>query len=293
MDELTNAIDIAANSLSLTDRGWNFLRRYALPRLGTIRKRSGDSELRSSITAPDGTSWQFETRSSDDQVRNGLAIAKEAFENLGSEDYSEEDLEDEWQDRFWDDAKRKYTQDAQSTYARILAGELRHPGSVSKMSLSVLDDLDAETAKTFQRYCTLSAQFGDLTALMHVTSTMDCMANALAEFGVSYVDIGRLAEHDLVRDTSARLPAERYCIRTTNIGRIVSDYFSISGVAYALEPVSGMDYKDIDIVMATSVGNELSQMIEQSTDVNIEVYTSKLFREIEKMGTKVIRVNLD
>lgn len=291
MDDLSTALDVTANSLSLTTRGWNLLRRIALPRLGTLRPSTGDSELRSTITAPDGTSWEFEARTSPEQVRNALAIGKEAFEMVGPEDFPAEDLDDEWQDRFWDDAKRKYSDDARSTYARILAGELRQPGSISKLSLSVLDNLDEETARIFQRYCTLAARFGPITALIHEPTTMDCMDNALAEFGITYVDIGRLAEYDLVRDTTSGMRSAGYFLRTTASGRIAEAYFTISSVAYALEAVSGKEYEALGVVMATSAGNEIARIVEPSKDVDVEAYTTKLFGELEKQGAKVVPID--
>ena len=241
MDELTSWLGTTEDSLGLTERGWS-LAKLALPRLGIFRKANGDMALGFSITAPDGTSWQFEARGSDEQVRNALAIAREAFENLAYEDLLAEDVDEEWQDRFWDDAKRKYTQEARSVYAKILAGELKQPGSVSKMTLSVLDDLDQRTAEIFQRYCTLAARFSRITAVMYEPPGLDWADNGLAEFGVNYEDIGRLAEHGLIRDTSSQMEATLYFDKTEYIPNAVTLQFMIAGTAYNLKAVPGKDY---------------------------------------------------
>ncbi|MXX79947.1 MAG: DUF2806 domain-containing protein [Chloroflexi bacterium] len=290
MEELADLLGTTEDSLSLTGRGWS-LGKLALPRLGTFRKATGDSELGFSITAPDGTSWQFVARGSDEQVRNALAIAKEAFENLAYEVFSTEDVDEEWQDRFWDDAKRKYTQEARSVYAKILAGELRQPGSISKMTLSVLDDLDQRTAEIFQRYCTLAARFSRITAVMYEPPDLDWADNGLAEFGVDYEDIGRLAEHGLIRDASSQMEATLYIDRTEDIPNAVTLQFMIAGTAYNLKAVPGKDYTHMQIVLATATGNELARFVEPSPDVDVHAYTSKLFGEMEKKGARVVQVN--
>ena len=292
MDELTNALDVAENSLSLTERGWNFLTRFPLPRLGTLRKSSGDAELRSSITAPDGTSWQFEARTSPGQVRNALAIGKEAFESLGPGDFSTEDLDDEWQDRFWDDAKRKYTQDAQAIYASILAGELRQAGSFSKKTLSILDDLDEKAARTFQRYCTLAAQFGRLKALIHAPPNWDCMANELSEFGITYTDVGTLAAHGLVRDQVAALGTEQFMYRDEPPPETPIHYFAFARDIYVLEDTEEVRLTDLAVILATDAGNELASIVEPATSVDLEAYKRRLFEELDDMGAKVRHIGM-
>ena len=289
--EVTDVLDVTENSLSLGERSWKLYGKLALSWLGVLRKRTAVSELRSSITAPDGTIWEFETRSSEEQLRNGLEIAKEAFEDLGSEDFSVDGLDEEWHDRFWDDAKRKYTQDARSTYARILAGELRHPGSVSRLTLSVLDDLDEKTAKVFQRYCTLAARFPGATALMYEPPDLDWSENGLEEFGVTYSDIGLLAEHRLVRDTSSTVEADMFFVLPEDDSDLVRFSFVISNVTYRLQAVSGKEYKRMSVVVATTAGDELARMVEPSATVDVAAYTSKLFGEMESKGARVVRAD--
>lgn len=82
---------------------------------------------------------------------NREAIAKKAIENLVDEPPapSSDGPSDEWLDVFERDAGRATSERVRDLYARVLAGEIRQPGSFSLSTLKLLNVLDSQIASTF------------------------------------------------------------------------------------------------------------------------------------------------
>ena len=56
-------------------------------------------------------------------------------------------------DKFEEHAGAKYDEDAQRLWARLLTGELNKPGSYSRKSMRILDDMEREDAEAFASLC--------------------------------------------------------------------------------------------------------------------------------------------
>ena len=77
------------------------------------------------------------------------------------------------------------TEHMQELFARILSGEIQNPGSFSKRTLRVAEQLDQETAKSFQRLCSM--------ALVQDTGVLvDSKCRALRTFGRRPDDVSRI-----------------------------------------------------------------------------------------------------
>lgn len=66
-----------------------------------------------------------------------------------------EDISDDWLNRFRGSACQKSTEEAQKLFAKVLAGEIRKPGSFSLKALTTLADMDQKVAQLFQTFCSL------------------------------------------------------------------------------------------------------------------------------------------
>ena len=99
--------------------------------------------------------WQFQQ---DKRLHNIQAVAEAAAAELGDEtvpgDNPDPDLD--WAARFFSGVQDVSSAEMQELWARVLAGEVRRPGSTSIRSLEILRNLDRRTAKVFQRLCALS-----------------------------------------------------------------------------------------------------------------------------------------
>lgn len=64
-----------------------------------------------------------------------------------------EELSPEFQSRFAEYAKVASTEDLRARWGRVLATEIRKPGTFSPKVLRIVDELDADTAFLFERFC--------------------------------------------------------------------------------------------------------------------------------------------
>lgn len=90
--------------------------------------------------------------------KNRDAVAMEAVERLtdnpptDEENADKEPLSDDWMNVFADYAENASSDSLQQLWGRILAGEIRRPGSFSLTTLRVISELDKEIAQKFEKY---------------------------------------------------------------------------------------------------------------------------------------------
>lgn len=65
------------------------------------------------------------------------------------------EISDDWLNEFRDVACKKSSEEAQDLFAKVLAGEIRKPGSISLLALTTLANMDQEVAKLFNTFCSL------------------------------------------------------------------------------------------------------------------------------------------
>ena len=89
-------------------------------------------------------------------------------------------------------------------FGRILAGEIKRPGSFSIGTIQSLGRLDQTTANLFSAFCNISFALsiqGQMVLFprIHTCSLGSAGGNSLAKFGLSYANLARLAEEGLIR----------------------------------------------------------------------------------------------
>ena len=99
--------------------------------------------------------WQFQQ---DKRIHNIRAVAEAAAAELGDETVSGDDPAPDldWAARFFSGVQDVSSAEIQELWARVLAGEVRRPGSTSIRTLEILRNLDRRIAAAFQRLCALS-----------------------------------------------------------------------------------------------------------------------------------------
>jgi len=94
--------------------------------------------------------------------KNKDAVLKEALDHLSGsaesavaveETANSEDLAPEFLDRFERYAAEASTDDLRSRWGRVLAREVRTPGSMSNRAMRIVDELDPRTAQLFEQVC--------------------------------------------------------------------------------------------------------------------------------------------
>lgn len=128
------------------------------------------------------------------------AKAVEEFKNDPPTQDSESEIDEDWLSMFSRIAEQKSNADVQLFLAKILAGEIRKPGSYSPQTIQILSTLSQNVAQLFQRFCDVSysqAQVG-ITGLF-TEPFGQAGSNALAPLGLSYGSLTTLQDAGLIQ----------------------------------------------------------------------------------------------
>ena len=115
-------------------------------------------------------------------------------------DWSKVDLghfNPEFRRRWVSEASNVSDETLQDLWARLLAGELESPGSVSNDTMSIARDLKKERAEEFQTLCSAALCDVDGTPAI-VVGCGSPGSNSLQPYGLSYDVLMRLAHHRLI-----------------------------------------------------------------------------------------------
>ena len=85
------------------------------------------------------------------RLSNVQSVVERAAGLLDGKEVSDHKPDSDWSDRFFDDAQNVSSEDLQTIWARILAGEVESPGRTSLRTLSILKDMTQEEARQFHR----------------------------------------------------------------------------------------------------------------------------------------------
>ena len=103
----------------------------------------------------------------------------------------------EFRRRWISEASNVSDETLQDLWARLLAGELESPGSVSNDTMSIARDLNKERAEEFQTLCSAALCNPDRKPMI-VVGCGSPGANSLRPYGLSYDVLVRLAHHRLI-----------------------------------------------------------------------------------------------
>lgn len=139
-----------------------------------------------------------------EQLNRESVVDKTAEElklNPPTEDTNKE-IDDDWLEMFSKISESKSNEDIQLILSKILAGEIKKPGSFGARSLQTLILLDQETALIFRKFCSISyesAQFGETHLICEPFGSPG--NNGLKEFGLNYVSLTQLQDAGLIQNS--------------------------------------------------------------------------------------------
>ena len=134
--------------------------------------------------------------------RNIGSVVGQTAELLGDKDVPDQEPDHDWTARFFNYIQDVSSEEMQLLWAKVLAGQIEQPGSVSIRALSILRNLDNATAKLFQLLCSACVKIspdGSLVLDARVPSLgRNAGENSLQKFGLSYGNLNILNEHGLI-----------------------------------------------------------------------------------------------
>ena len=200
-------------------------------------------------------------------------------------DWAKVDLDQfnpEFRRRWISEASNVSDETLQDLWARLLAGELESPGSVSNDTMSIARDLSKERAEEFQTFCSAALCNLDGTPII-VVGCGNPGANSLEPYGLSYDVLMRLAHQRLINNEMNT---------ATNIGigsRLPKVGVRQQNSAWALrwsDETQGPDAVHLmSGILFTPAGKELFAVVEKTPN---PAYTAAMLKALEQGGWTVI-----
>lgn len=133
---------------------------------------------------------------------NKAAVARQALEALANDpplvdEAPAASIDVDWLNYFSDVAAQKSGEEMQRLMGKILAGEIRKPGSFSPMTINVLSTLTPAVAQKFELLCSVAIEMNGMS-FIPITVFPKLLSTGIPEIGLSYVDLLTLRSHQLL-----------------------------------------------------------------------------------------------
>lgn len=202
-----------------------------------------------------------------------LNAAKElSGNNQKLEDSSgEEEISGDWLNEFENIARLKSSDEMKVAFGKILAGEIKKPGSFSIRTIKLISQLDNHAAILFQLFCSqvISLRIGNKIIDARVVSFNGSAAiNTLSNYGLSFDKLNILQEYGLIIAEYNSWMGYSPCITNEKNRTQAAMYYQ--NKKYGLVPIDREKYdKELKLygVALTNSGKELLDIITiQQTD---------------------------
>jgi len=185
-------------------------------------------------------------------------------------DDTDKEIDEDWLEMFSRISESKSNEDIQLILSKILAGEIKRPGSFGPKSLQTLTLLDQETAMIFRKFCSVSyecPQLGNSLTQLICEPFGDPGNNGLEKYGLQYSNLTQLQDAGLIQhDLNAWRSIHSALFQIPF--KIGQNTYQLRSTAETL-----LEQKKIKIINFTKVGLELRSVLEMETD---NAYNEKL-----------------
>ena len=189
--------------------------------------------------------------------------------NQGGNNSEEKTISDVWLNIFETVARPQSTEEGQLLFGRILAGEIRNPGSYSILALKTLGELDQSIAALFKGLCSvcivLKNPVDDTLIDIRVPSLWDSPGkNGLRKYGLPFNKLNTLNEYGLI--ISDYNSGVDYQVSIMDKDHQVLAPFRHQGQYWALLPSPEREHSEefrIWGIALSRVGRELFHIVDQ------------------------------
>ena len=207
---------------------------------------------------------------------NIASVVRQAASQLGDKGVANNEPDHDWTARFFSDVQDVSSEEMQSLWAKVLAGEVERAGSTSIRTLGILKNIDQDTARLFRKFCSacvfLSPDGKTLMDARVPSLGGNAASNSLKAYNLNFDALNVLNEHGLIisdynswydyklsiglgvdnRPQLIRIPfrfQDRYWILIPTSERALNKEFRLSGVALTrsgreLSGVAGLETTD-------------------------------------------------
>ena len=190
--------------------------------------------------------------------------------NQSTDSAEEKTINDDFLNSFEEEARQKSTEDMQLLFGRILAGEIRKPGTYSIRAVKILGQLDQNVAILFKRLCSLCIVLGDPDVGFALDARVPALGgdpnvNALRTYNLAFCDLNILNEYGLITAEYHSSHSYDWSIQNENTQRCFPFWYQ--GRYWGLCPLKGWkkNHKRFKLwgVALSRVGRELLCVVDQ------------------------------
>jgi hypothetical protein len=230
--------------------------------------------------------------------KNIESVIRLAAANLKNKDVPNKEADHDFVARFFADVQDVSSEELQLLWGRILSGKIERPESISIRSLSILKNLDRNTAKLFQKFCSacIKIPFGSGGKTHIIDGRAHSLGkragdNALQEYGFDFHHLNILNEHGLIISDYNSWADYSVLLKVNRQGSVTSlGPFKFQGQLWSLILKSPHDttkeFKAHGVAL-TEAGRELSRIVDLEI---MEKYTQDLIKFFESEGVKMVVV---
>jgi len=107
-------------------------------------------------------------------------------------------IDDDWLAFFKGKVDQLGTEEAKLLFGKVLAGEIKQPGSFSKRSIGILAEMDPVVGKLFDSLCNISTVISKQHVRVVTLGVGDVGENSLEEFGLPFEALNHLIDAGLI-----------------------------------------------------------------------------------------------
>lgn len=205
-------------------------------------------------------------------------------------------IDDVWINIFETEARPQSTEEGQLLFGRILAGEIRNPGSYSIRTLKTLGELDQNAAALFKRFCSACVVLENLIDGSILEARIPSLGgkpgkNNLMKYGLGFVNLNVLNEYGLIISNYAT--GFTYTLSKDIENKFEPLPFRYQSKYWALSTLPGWNEKQQEFtlpgVALSRVGRELFRIVDQNP---MPEYTEDLKKYFAGQNLQMVEVRI-
>ena len=126
-----------------------------------------------------------------------------AAEDLKGKEVPDHEPDHDLMARFFSEVQDVSSEELQKLWAKVLSGEVERPGTTSIRSLTILRNLDQNTARLFRKFCSVCVSIRMPDEIQFMDARVPSLnghaaQNALKQYGLTFDALNVLNEHGLI-----------------------------------------------------------------------------------------------
>ena len=205
------------------------------------------------------------------------SVVAKAYEELEQEEtVSEIPVDIDWTSRFFDSVANVSNEDMQDIWAKILAGEIKRPGSFSLRTLEIVKNVTKKEAEAFQKIC-------EIVLKLRNDYFIVSEADIYKKYSIEFSDILLLDECGLIISNGTL---------SYNMKIPALQDSTISSEGYVLKIHNKLDIEtkiSYGVYTLTNVGKQLFDVVKSSVNEN---YVCDVAEYIQKNNSSKINISI-